>query len=132
MGAITANKLVPMLSVDDIEKTVNYYVDGLGFRKKSEWIKDGRLRWCMLEYEGGAAIMAQEHDPESGPEGKRGDGMTMYVMCDDAPSFYKMVIGRGIEANETFIGNGMHVVDLIDPDGYRISFESPTDEPDTH
>ena len=126
MKTITADRLVPLLSVSDIERTVAYYVDGLGFEMKSEWIKDGKLRWSMLQYPGGAALMVQEYDPGKGPEGKPGAGVTMYVMCDDAVAFHEQVTQRGVEANEPFIGNGMHVVELTDPDGFRISFESPT------
>ena len=132
MKTLSADRLVPMLAVADLERTLSFYVDGLGFEKKNEWIKDGKLKWCMLEYPGGAALMAQEYDPGKGPEGRPGDGISMYVMCSDAVAFYTQISERRIEASEPFIGNGMHVVDLTDPDGYRISFESPADKPDTH
>ena len=55
----------------------------------------------------------------------------MYVFCNDPVAFYEQVTARGIEANEPFVGNGTHVVQMTDPDGYQIAFENPTDEPDT-
>ena len=125
---VIADRLVPLLDVADMEKTVSFYVDGLGFEKKSEWIKDGELRWCMLGYAGGASLMVQK----SRPGETVGVGPSMYVFCNDALAFYDQVRARGIEAEEPFVGNGMHVVRTTDPDGYRFAFESPTDEPDTH
>ena len=37
---------------------------------------------------------------------------------------------RGIQASTPFVGNGMWVTSLSDPDGYRIEFESYTDVPE--
>ena len=54
--------------------------------------------------------------------------MTVYCICEDALAVYDAVTPRGIAAREPFVGNRMWVVGLVDPDGYRISFESPTDE----
>ena len=85
----------------------------------------------MLEYEGGAAFMAQEGEPYQG-EGIRGLGVKFYVWCSDAIAFYEQVKMRGVEAREPFVGNSMHVVELQDPDGYEIAFQSPTDEPESH
>lgn len=129
MTTITADRLVPLLDVRDMTRTIAFYVDGLGFEKQSEWIKDGKLRWAMLEYPGGAQLMVQERD--TSPPADLNAAPVMYVFCNDAPAFHTQVSSRGIETEEPFIGNGMHVVPMVDPDGYRISFESPTDEPDT-
>ncbi len=127
---VRAERVVPILAVSDILSTVDFYVAGLGFKKTGEWTPEGRLKWCMLEYEGGAAFMAQEGEPTAG-DGIKGLGVKFYVWCDDANVFYEEVTKRGITAREPFVGNGMHVVELRDPDGYEIAFQSPTDEPDT-
>ncbi len=37
---------------------------------------------------------------------------------------------RGIKASRPVVGNGMWVTSLLDPDGYRIEFESCTDVPE--
>ncbi|MCI0663826.1 MAG: hypothetical protein L0220_22420, partial [Acidobacteria bacterium] len=50
---------VPFFGVSNIEVSVGYYVDGLGFVMTRKWIDDGKLRWCYLE-RGGAALMLQE------------------------------------------------------------------------
>ena len=37
---------------------------------------------------------------------------------------------KGLKASRPFVGNGMWVTSLSDPDGYRIEFESLTDVPE--
>ncbi len=37
---------------------------------------------------------------------------------------------RGIAAKRPFVGNGMWVTSLTDPDGYQLHFESETDAPE--
>jgi len=121
---------VPFFAVSDIEASVRYYVDGLGFRMTNQWIDEGVLRWCWLEH-GGAALMLQEFRTEGHdswvPEGKVGEGVTICFICEDALAIYRKVTSRGIQASRPFVGNGMWVTSLSDPDGYRIDFESDTD-----
>jgi catechol 2,3-dioxygenase-like lactoylglutathione lyase family enzyme len=124
---------VPFFGVANIEASLRYYVDGLGFRMTNKWIDDGKLRWCWLEH-GSAALMLQEfrqdgHDSWV-PQGKVGEGVTICFICDDALAIYRDVTSRGIQASKPFVGNRMWVTSLRDPDGYRIDFESPTDVPE--
>jgi len=124
---------VPFFCVSNIAESVRYYVDGLGFQMTNKWIDEGQLRWCWLQH-GGAALMLQEF-PEEGndswvPEGKVGEGVSICFICDDALAIYRDVTSRGIHASRPFVGNGMWVTSLSDPDGYRIDFESPTDVPE--
>jgi lactoylglutathione lyase len=50
---------VPFFMVHDIDASLRFCIDGLGFRKTIDWVDDGKLRWCWLEL-GGAAMMLQE------------------------------------------------------------------------
>jgi len=44
-----------------------------------------------------------------------------------ALALYREFISRGIKARRPFVGNGMWVTSIADPDGYRLDFESITD-----
>lgn len=117
---------VPFFAVSDMERSLRYYVDGLGFTMTLKWIDEGKLRWCWLEL-GGAALMLQESRT---PLGKVGDGVSICFTCEDALAIYHELIARGIEASRPFVGNGMWVTELSDPDGYKLFFESETDAPE--
>ncbi|MFL5487834.1 MAG: VOC family protein [Gemmatimonadaceae bacterium] len=123
-------QVVPLLGVRDIQETLRFYVDGLGFSMTRSWIPEGRLRWCWLEL-GGAAIMVQEFWREGHernlPDGRVGVGIGINFICKDALALYRDLRVRGIEARRPFVGNAMWVTELADPDGYRLYFESPTD-----
>jgi catechol 2,3-dioxygenase-like lactoylglutathione lyase family enzyme len=124
---------VPFFHVSDIEASIRYYVDGLGFEMTNKWVDKGQLRWCWLA-RGGAALMLQQFPTEGHdawvPEGKVGVGVAIYFICQDALTLYRAFRARGIEARRPFVGNGMWVTSLCDPDGYQIHFESATDMPE--
>ena len=67
---------VPFFSVTNMEASLRFYVDGLGFEMKHWWVPDhadhdykpdGRVRWCWLQ-RGDAAVMFQEFLPERRPK----------------------------------------------------------------
>jgi len=122
--------VVPFLNVTDMEASVRYYVDGLGFTIMHRWVVEGKLRWCWLAL-GGAALMLQEFAREGhgswAPTGKLGEGVSLCFICEDAISIYHDLKSRGIDASEPQVGNRMWVTSLSDPDGYRLNFESATD-----
>jgi lactoylglutathione lyase len=124
---------VPFFAVSNMEESLRFYVDGLGFEMTHKWIDEGTVRWCWLQ-RGGAALMLQDFRREGGqtwsPEGKLGLGVSIMFVCDDALAIYHEVTARGIRASRPFVGNGMWVTSLRDPDGYSVEFESPTDVPE--
>jgi lactoylglutathione lyase len=120
---------VPFFMVTNLEASLRYYVDGLGFRMKHQWIDQGKLRWCWLEL-GGAALMLQDYVKDRAPADKPGVGVSICFQCVDALKIYREVTSRGIEAKRPFVGNAMWVTSLTDPDGYHLDFESPTDAPE--
>jgi catechol 2,3-dioxygenase-like lactoylglutathione lyase family enzyme len=127
--AANVQQAVPFFMVSDIEASIRYYVDGLGFEMTKQWIDKGKLRWCWLQ-SGGAALMLQEYLKERIPSAKRGEGVSVCFQCSDALEIYRSAAARGISAKRPFVGNAMWVVLFSDPDGYRIEFESPTDAPE--
>jgi catechol 2,3-dioxygenase-like lactoylglutathione lyase family enzyme len=124
---------VPFFMVKDIDSSVNFYVNGLGFSMTESWVDQGKLKWCWLVIDN-AALMLQEFRKETvnadWPEGKPGDGIEIFFICEDALAIYEQITLNGILAAEPFVGNKMWVVSLKDPDGYKISFESFTDVPE--
>lgn len=123
---------VPFFGVSNIEESVRYYVEGLGAEMTKNWIPEGKLRWCWLQL-GDAALMLQEFrkDVDANlPREKLGVGVSICFICEDALTLFREFTSRGIQASRPFVGNGMWVTSVSDPDGYRIEFESYTDVPE--
>ena len=127
------SQAVPFFGVTDIEASLKFYVDGLGFTLDKKWTPEGRIRWCWLQ-RGGAGVMLQEYwkdgRPGGAPAGPLGQGVSICFMCADALAIYREVTARGVAASRPFVGNGLWVTSVQDPDGYRLDFESPTDVPE--
>ena len=131
---VNVRQAVPFFRVTDMEASLRFYVDGLGFTITQRWIPErdetypggGRIRWCRLEL-GEAAIMLQEFVPQGGPE-TLGTGASVSFTCDDALALYREFRRRGVSVRtRPFVGNGLWVVPLTDPDGYLMEFASLTD-----
>ena len=99
----------------------------------NQWTPEGRIEWCWLQL-GNAALMLQEYrqreDHPGRPDGSLGQGVSVCFMCADAITIYHELIARGIGAQRPFVGNGLWVTSVQDPDGFRLDFESPTDVPE--
>jgi lactoylglutathione lyase len=119
-------QVVPFLWVKNLEASLRFYAEGLGFTMTKKWIDNGKLQWCWLEL-GGAALMLQEYRPNKIPPGKLGEGVSICFQCKDALAIYHEALSRGLEPKTPFVGNAMWVTILSDPDGYTLDFESPTD-----
>ena len=127
---MNVKEVVPLYAVADVQKSIAFYVDGLGFDVRHKWVDEGVLRCCRLQL-GGAGLMLQQYRTEgtdSRQLGKnKGEVVELFFWCDDALVIYHEASERGLDASEPRVGNGNWVTHLTDPDGYKISFQSETD-----
>jgi uncharacterized glyoxalase superfamily protein PhnB len=121
---------VPFFMITNMERSLRFYVDGLGSTMKLKWIDEGKLRWCLLEL-GDAALMLQELTGVHAEMPRTfGEGVSICFICEDALAIYHELIARGVQASRPFVGNQMWVTSVTDPDGYKLDFESETDAPE--
>ena len=127
------SQAVPFFRVSDMQASLRFYVDGLGFEIYEKWDHDGTIRWCWLRRDN-VALMLQDLPQENGTtrtlDGTLGLGVSIMFLCDDAIALYRECKARGLQPSKPFVGNSMWVTSLRDPDGYRIEFESRTDAPE--
>jgi lactoylglutathione lyase len=133
-AAHNVTAVVPLLMVTNMERSLAFYIDGLGFTTQNRWVPDGRLRWCWMSL-GGAALMLQEASESTREKmltsGTLGNGVAIYFQCTDAIAIYREAAARGIHPlREPQVGNFAWELFFADPDGYKINFSSPTDLPD--
>ena len=135
--SVKVKQAVPFFGVTNMESSLRFYVDGLGFKMKNYRIPDraedhpdGRIRWCWLQL-GDAAIMLQEFRPQNRPKETLGTGASVSFMCEDALALYREFKSRGVQTRKRpYVGNRLWVLPVTDPDGYRLEFASPGDAPE--
>src|ERR1700754_4743857 len=123
----------PFFMVSDMEASLKFYVEGLGFTVVNTWTPRGKIEWCWLQREGGPLMLQEARVSENKPflsGGKPGAGVSIWFQCRDSILLYHEFAGKGINAREPFVGNGLWDVKVTDPDGYNLHFESPTDVPE--
>lgn len=116
---------VPFFMITDMATSLNFYINGLGCELKNKWEPRGTIEWCWLQIDN-AALMLQEYR-DNKPSEKLGQGVSVCFMCEDALKIYAQIKTKGITPDEPFVGNNLWVVQLKDPNGYNIVFESPTE-----
>ena len=119
---------VPFFMVVDMEKSLDFYLNGLGFKITNHWKPNGKIEWCWLQLEN-ASIMLQEYRQKPSAD-ILGEGVSVYFICEDALKIYIQILSNGLKPSEPFVGNQQWVVGLKDPDGYNLFFESQTDIPE--
>jgi lactoylglutathione lyase len=139
VASANVKQAVPFFGVTNMEASLKFYVDGLGFQMTRSWIPnrveegnnpDGRIRWCCLR-RGDVALMLQEFWPGRRPTETLGTGVNVCIMCDDALALYREFKSRGLQPRKRpYVGNQLWVVPVSDPDGYHLEFASPTDAPE--
>ena len=123
---------VPFFIVKDMETSLKFYTEKLGFTVATDWTPRGKIEWCWLKRDA-IAIMLQEpqkHDHPAFVGEAPGKGISICFQCVDALALYHEFTAKGVEIREPFVGNNLWVVAFDDPDGYRLDFESPTDVPE--
>jgi hypothetical protein len=61
------------------------------------------------------------------PPPNAGSGITLNFTCADAIALYHEYCSRSLNPSEPEVGNGLWVTEVVDPDGYKLFFNSPTD-----
>lgn len=119
---------VPFFMVQNMERSLQFYVEKLGFAITNKWTPREKIEWCWLQRDA-VAIMLQEPRGDFKIE-KPSDGVSIAFQCADALALYHEFAAKGVEIKEPFVGNNMWVITFNDPDGYKLDFESPTDVPE--
>lgn len=122
-------QLVPLLETADLQRSVRFYCDGLGFRITESWEPGGQLAWCRIERKG-TALMLQQVCSEGPKDALNGRGIMLYLICADAVAEHRTLTRRGIAASQPETAfYGMVQTFLTDPDGRQLCFESRVTTP---
>lgn len=124
---------VPFFRVANMQASLKFYTEGLGFAITNTWTPRGVIEWCWLERDKVSLMLQQpasEWVEKHPAEGKPGAGVSITFQCVDALAIYHEFCAKGLTPSRPFVGNGMWVTCIADPDGYHLDFESITSTPE--
>lgn len=118
-------KVIPVLRIFDYKKSIEFYVDWLGFKINWEHTFD-ELTPVYLEIEkDGLIIHLSEHHGDGTP------GSNIFVWCDGVEEFHKEIINKKYKYNKPGLEKtfyGAMAVKVIDPFHNQIIFNEKTGE----
>ena len=116
----------PSLTVNDIQKSLAFYRDVLGFVAKDSWEEDGALKGMEL-VAGSVRFWLSQDDFNKGRDRVKGLGFRMYCgTTQDIDALAARVRGAGVELAEEPKDQSWGGRDFAvrDPDGFLISISS--------
>ena len=126
---MAAMKITPVLFVQEIEKSLPFWVDRIGFTKSAEVPGDDGLAFVILMHEG-VELMLQsvasvlKDEPKFAPKGPAG-GASLFIEVADFEDILKRLEGYPIEMAERTTNYGMREIGVRDPDGHIALFAKP-------
>ena len=110
------------LTCDDVEKSIAFWVDGVGFHVKQRWEKDGKLLGVEL-IAGACMIGLSQDDWAKGRNRTKGVGMSVYAETSQGvDALAERLRARGVDFGGPDTTDwGWRQVVLTDPDGFRVT-----------
>lgn len=121
-GAMRLRSIAPTYTVDDIERSLVFYRDVLGFTVKERWERDGKLAGLEL-VSGDVSFMFSQDDWQKGRDRQKGIGFRIYADTrQDLDLLAAALKARGatLDSEPKTEEWGRHF-SLTDPDGFRIT-----------
>ncbi len=113
----------PGFTVNDLEKSLGWYRDILGFAVEERWEQDGKLMGVSLQA-GGVTFMIGQDDWKKGRDRKKGEGFRLYCSTtQDVDALAKGIEKRGgvLDQQPRDQPWGTRDFSLTDPDGFKIT-----------
>lgn len=114
----------PIYTVNDLEKSIAWYCDGLGFVVSERWDEGGKLQGVMLKA-GSCSFGLSQDDFAKGRDREKGLGLRIYastVQSVDVLADRIRAYGGKIIAEPADMPWGDRSFAVEDPDGFKISF----------
>jgi lactoylglutathione lyase len=124
--SLRLRSLSPSYTVDDLERSLRFYVDGLGFTVEDRWEAEGELRGVML-VAGSCHLGLSRDDGAQGRDRRKGVGFRLWAeTAHDLDALAARLREHGVETDgpkeESW---GSRTLTVTDPDGFKLTLTPP-------
>ncbi len=122
-SALALSSASPSLTVNNLEKSLAFYRDVLGFKVEQTWDEGGKVTGVSLRA-GGVSFMIGQDDWKKGRKRSKGVGFRMFCMTNkNVDAIARRIRARGgkLDAGPRDQPWGVRDISLTDPDGFKIT-----------
>jgi len=117
-------RISPSFTVADLQRSIAFYRDVLGFVIGDEWRHDGALQGCEL-HAGTITFILNQDDFAKGRDRQKGVGTRLY--CDTAQDVDRLAAeikarGGSLDQDPQDTPWGQRIFMISDPDGFKLTF----------
>jgi uncharacterized glyoxalase superfamily protein PhnB len=116
----------PGFTVNDLQESLRWYCDVVGFTVEERWEREGRLMGVMLKV-GQASLALMQDDWAKGRERTKGVGFRVYcTTAQDVDVLAELIKERGgsLASEPMTMPWGARSFGLVDPDGFNLTISS--------
>ena len=124
--SLRLREIAPGFTVNDLQKSIAFYVDGLGFTVHERWENQGELQGVMLRA-GRCRIGLSQDDFAKGRDRAKGIGMSVWLTTvQELELVVERIKQNGIPLEQELAEMpwGGRAFSLVDPDGFRLTFSN--------
>ena len=119
--------VAPSFTVNDIEKSLRWYREVMGFAAGDRWERDGKLAGAELKA-GSVVFMIGQDDWKKGRDRVKGEGFRLYCQTSqDVDQLAQGIQARGgsLDQEPRDEDWGARAFTVVDPDGFKITISTP-------
>jgi uncharacterized glyoxalase superfamily protein PhnB len=122
-------KITPVLIVEEVEKSMAFWVDRMGFTKTVEMPEGDRLGFVILVRDNSELMLqsiasVRKDEPKFVPEGGGAKSVVLYIEVDDFADTKKRLEGYPILMPERVTFYGMREIGVSEPGGHTAIFSA--------
>src|SRR5215471_1695361 len=120
-------KITAVLIVEEIEKSLAFWVQRMGFEKTVEVPEGDKLGFVILARDGAEVMMqtiasVRKDEPKFAPDGLRTKGCGLFIEVTDFEDVKRRLDGYPIVMPERVTFYGMREIGVAEPNGHTVVF----------
>lgn len=122
-------KLEPLIYVSDLEQSIKFYVEALGFKVGKLYPSEKEPTYAPILIDGYKLmlVLARTDNTKFRPKGLGGSGLQLFIQVDNVDEVYRKIKQKAVIVDDIKSRSwGDREFTIKDPDGYLISFYTTT------